>query len=149
MNKFILATALVAISTTAFAETKNVSIRDVYKTEYVKVPEIKKICSIDKVPIYETYEKKGSAAEAITGGVIGGAIGNQFGSGTGKDVMTILGVIVGANAADKKETRIVGYRNERSCEEDVFYFEKEVKSYSHSIMTFYENGKRYEVEFQK
>jgi uncharacterized protein YcfJ len=149
MNKFILAATIATLSTSAFAEPKNVKIRDVYIDKHISVPIHVKQCYDVEVPMYETYERKGSAAEAITGGVIGGAVGNQFGSGSGKDVMTILGVIIGANAADKKETRQAGYRVEKRCYESNRYKNETINVYSHSVMTFYENGKEYEVEFQK
>ncbi len=42
-----------------------------------------------------------SAISPIVGAVIGGIIGNQFGKGTGKTVMTIAGVMVGADLASQ------------------------------------------------
>jgi len=149
MNKFILATVIATLSTSVFAEPKNVKIRDVYVDQHVSVPIKVKQCYDVEVPMYETYEKKGSAAEAITGGIIGGAVGNQFGSGSGNDIMTVLGVIIGLNSADKEITRQSGYRVEKRCYESNRYKNETINVYSHSVMTFYENGKKYEVEFQK
>lgn len=148
MKKLLLVSALLA-STAAYAEPQNIKIRDVFVERTVQVPKVVKGCKWVDVPVYETYQRKGSAAEAITGGVIGGAIGNQFGNGSGKDVMTILGVIIGANAADRKEQRITGYTQEQRCSEDILYYDEKVKTYSHSVMTFDENGVNYEVEFVK
>lgn len=37
------------------------------------------------------------------GALIGGAIGHQFGGGSGKDVATILGAIIGASVADSNQ----------------------------------------------
>jgi uncharacterized protein YcfJ len=42
-----------------------------------------------------------SEADVIAGAIIGGVIGNQFGNGSGKDVMTALGAILGADVASK------------------------------------------------
>jgi uncharacterized protein YcfJ len=39
------------------------------------------------------------------GGLAGGVIGHQFGSGTGKDAATALGVILGAMAGDQHQNR--------------------------------------------
>ena len=149
MKKFLIATAMVTLSTTAFADVSNTTIRDVYTTKIVHIPTTEKQCSMVSVPIYETRTRNGSASEAITGGVIGGVIGNQFGNGSGKDAMTILGVIIGANAADKKETVVTGYREEKQCNYITTYTSKEVKTYSHSIVEFTEDGKKHSVEFQK
>ena len=102
-------------------------------------------------PRRETYQRDGTAGEAITGGVIGGVIGNQFGNGSGKDAMTILGVILGAQAADNKErTRISGYTQEKRCTEDVVYENKTVKTYKYSVIEFRDSdGNRQRIEYQK
>lgn len=60
----------------------------------------------DKV-ISEPYENcyirdfapRHSASSEILGGIIGGAIGNRFGGGSGKDAMTVAGVLLGASMA--------------------------------------------------
>ena len=76
------------------------------------------VVSVDKVykkvrveePYQECYIKEtvqnngdGSATNEIIGGVIGGAIGNQFGEGSGKDVMTLAGILMGASIANDAE----------------------------------------------
>ena len=76
-------------------------------------------CNTVDVPIYETRRTgQASSGDALVGAIIGGAIGNQFGNGSGKDAMTVLGAIIGADKVNKKgkdETVIVGYRQERQC----------------------------------
>jgi uncharacterized protein YcfJ len=72
------------------------------------------VCRDVEVPVYGR-SSGASTADVLTGAIIGGAIGNQFGSGNGKDAMTVLGAIVGANSADRKNV-IVGYRIESQCE---------------------------------
>ena len=39
------------------------------------------------------------------GALIGGVIGHQFGGGSGKDVATVLGAIIGASVADRNQQR--------------------------------------------
>jgi outer membrane lipoprotein SlyB len=46
---------------------------------------------------------QGTAVGVLGGGAVGGLVGNQFGSGRGKDAMTILGVIGGAVAGNQVE----------------------------------------------
>jgi outer membrane lipoprotein SlyB len=46
-----------------------------------------------------------SGAGAIIGAVIGGVVGNQFGSGSGKAVMTGVGIVGGAAAGNAVEAR--------------------------------------------
>lgn len=72
---------------------------------------------IDKQPIYTKvsrpvqechyeYRNSNNTGDALTGAIIGGAIGNQFGAGSGKDAMTVLGAILGAQTATKNSNTI-------------------------------------------
>lgn len=72
------------------------------------------VCELVDVPVqgYVT----GTPADAIAGAIIGGVIGNQFGNGDGKDVMTVLGAITGAQAGGTRRAT-VGYRQEQRCRE--------------------------------
>lgn len=78
------------------------------------------ICEDYNEPIYGMIERPASNSEVLSGLILGGAIGNQFGSGSGKDAMTVLGVIVGVNQAGKRkrEKAIVGYKKRRRCHWD-------------------------------
>jgi outer membrane lipoprotein SlyB len=49
---------------------------------------------------------QGTGVGAVAGGVVGGLVGHQFGSGHGKDAMSILGVIGGAVAGHEAEKEI-------------------------------------------
>lgn len=84
-----------------------VSVQQSYKeqviTSYVSE------CEQIEVP---SYRYSGSGGNVIAGAIIGGLIGNQFGSGSGKDAMTALGAIVGAERASKERS---GYRLETRC----------------------------------
>lgn len=147
MKKLLLATALATISTASFAdEVSNAEVRDVYKTITVQVPHEVKGCHIVDVPIYS--QRDGSASEALTGAIIGGVIGHQFGNGSGKDAMTVLGALIGANSQDKK-TIVKEYKKEERCTTSTIYGDEKKTVYSHSIMRFKKDGKWYEVEFQK
>ena len=82
------------------------------------------VISVDKVykqvrveePYKECYIKEtvqsgdGSATNEIIGGIIGGAIGNKLAedsSDTGKDVMTLAGIFLGASIANDAEKAAV------------------------------------------
>jgi uncharacterized protein YcfJ len=74
---------------------------------------------LDSYPVYteryvERYETVCYDAvyggNALSGAIIGGLIGNQFGNGDGRDAMTVLGAIIGADMASRPT---VGQRCER------------------------------------
>lgn len=82
---------------------------------------------IDVEPIYDSVEvstprqecysvqvpgRRASTADVAAGAIIGGVIGNQFGGGSGKDALTALGMIVGADVANKQG---VAPRTETQC----------------------------------
>ena len=147
MKKLLLATALATLSTAAFAESTVATVRDVYVTQIVQVPREVEGCHMIDVPIYGN--QSATAGEAVTGAIIGGAIGHQFGNGSGKDAMTIIGALIGANAADGNRKVITGYRKEQRCTKDIYYEDKQVRLYSHSVIEFEVDGKKRQVEFQK
>jgi uncharacterized protein YcfJ len=51
------------------------------------------------------------AGPTIAGGLLGGVIGHQFGSGSGRDAMTILGTLVGSAVANQHAVRNQLYRS--------------------------------------
>lgn len=74
-------------------------------------------CYDVEVPVYGRV-RSGSSGDVLAGAIIGGAIGNQFGSGSGKDAMTALGIIIGANEGSRSTREVVtGYRLERQCDQ--------------------------------
>lgn len=76
------------------------------------------VCEDINEPIYGVLDRPSSTMEIISGAVIGGAIGNQFGNGEGKDVMTIIGALVGASGAAntrQQEQIVVGYNKVNKC----------------------------------
>ena len=83
----------------SFIDTASVvSVDKVYKQ--VRVEEPYNECYI-KETVQNSWD--GSATNEIIGGVIGGAIGNQFGEGSGKYVMTLAGILMGASIANDAE----------------------------------------------
>ena len=120
------------------------------------------VVSVDKVykqgrveePSTECYIKEtiqnsgdGSATNEIIGGVIGGAIGNQFGEGSGKDVMTLAGILMGASIANDAEKAAGNGKqtiiSQEVCENKVR--QKIEKRLSHYKVTVDYNGR--EVSF--
>lgn len=150
MKNAILATAMLAFtSTPVLAETVNATIEDHFRTVTRSVPTTERVCKIVEVPVYNRGQA--STGDALVGAIIGGAIGNQFGGGSGKDAATVLGAIVGADVANKKGGRdvIVGYRQEERCENVTTYDRYSEEVYSHSTITFKDNGRRVTVQFQR
>lgn len=149
--KLIAATAVILLATQAHADGRvNAKVEDVYINEKVSTPVHVNECYDVDVPVYGTSTRRGSDGDVLAGAIIGGVIGNQFGSGDGKDAMTVLGAIVGANrAANQTKEEIVGYQIERRCVEKVVYQDERVRKYSHSTITFTVDGKRHTLEFRK
>ena len=59
-----------------------------------------KVDSLRTITEKELIEDSHSGWQTFGGAIIGGAIGNQFGSGSGRDIATILGALIGASIAD-------------------------------------------------
>ncbi len=84
-------------------------------TDYATVTTVEKVYKQYKVeePYQECYIKEtlqnqgdGSATNEIIGAILGGAIGNKLAedsSDTGKDVMTLAGIVLGASMANDAE----------------------------------------------
>jgi len=149
MKHFIaMATAAAALSTPAFAETTKARINDHYKTVIEQQPYKVEVCKDINVPV---YGQKGMDTEgAIVGGIIGGIIGNQIGKGGGKEAATGVGALTGAiigGGGNKKH--ITGYRTERKCSIETRYEESEREVYSHSTITFWVDGQKRTLNFNR
>jgi uncharacterized protein YcfJ len=143
--KSLLATALIlATASPALAETTNANIRDHYKTVIEQTPYSVEVCKDVRVPQKGETNTEG----AILGGIIGGVIGNQFGKGSGKEAATGIGALTGAIIGGQdKGPRAT--RTERRCQIETRYEETQREVYSHSIVSFVADGKRYKLKFQK
>ena len=144
-----IATALTMFGSVALADQRIqasvVSMQETYNTVSKQVPV--QSCSTVEVPIYETRRiGQASTGDTLAGAIIGGVIGNQFGGGSGKDAATVLGAILGADAANKKggrqETVIVGYRQQQQC--TTTYQQKETQQRGQNRVTVEtESGERF------
>ena len=147
----ILASIAWAFTTSAFADSETkATVEDHYRIATSQTPYTERNCQIVDVPIYGE-RGQASTSDTVVGAIIGGAIGNQVGSGRGRDAATVLGAIVGADIANKNSghRQVVGYRQEERCSNVTRYRTHSQNEYSHSTITFYENGQKYTISFQK
>lgn len=118
------------------------AVHPIYENRYVTQYETQ--CYDVEVPIYGRV-RSGTNSDILTGAIIGGTIGNQFGNGNGKDVMTALGIIIGANEGSRSTREVVtGYRLERQCNQVSSQINEPVLSY-YKIRYEY-NGVEYHEE---
>ena len=117
----IITTTLTAIALAmpAYADTVKATVSRVdpiYHNTTINTP--RNICQDVQVPIYGNVQRRSSDGEVLSGAIIGGVIGNQFGNGQGKDIMTVLGAIMGANSQQGGKTSqvVTGYRLEQQCQ---------------------------------
>ena len=64
---------------------------------FVDVETPQRRCWQEPVRRYYTENRHNSIAPTILGGILGGVVGNQFGGGSGKDLLTVGGVLLGAS----------------------------------------------------
>ena len=144
--KHLVATAIIVAATAspALAETTQATVRDHFKTVIEQQPYRVEVCKDVQVPQKNEMNTEG----AIIGGIIGGVIGNQFGKGDGKDAMTGIGALSGAiiGGQDKGPRN---YTTQRQCQIETRYEETKREVYSHSTVTFYADGQKYTVKFNK
>jgi uncharacterized protein YcfJ len=153
MKKILIGT-LMLTSTAAFADNVDAEVQDHYKTVTRSVPHTEYVCEYVQVPVYgRTGGGGASTFDKLGGAIIGGAIGNQFGGGSGKDALTVLGAIAGADIAGKKMDRgrdeIVGYRQEERCKNVTTYDRREETVYSHSTIRFEHRGGYRTLQFKR
>ena len=145
MIKTMLATTVVFIATSAYADGYNsrqgvvVDVEAVYSSSYDYI--VQEQCFEQKVPVYQN--RRGSTGDVLAGAIIGGAIGNQFGGGQGKDALTILGAIVGADVAGRPHQEVTGYVNEWHCE--TIEVPQETRMFHHYQITYQAEGIYYRV----
>jgi uncharacterized protein YcfJ len=128
MKTLLLSAALIATASSATAETVNARVTEVITNyTYISHPVEVEYCYDVEVPVYGRVQG-GSTGDVLAGALIGGAIGNQFGGGSGKDAMTVLGAIVGADVAGRQGNRqaVVGYRTEVQCKYHTEYQDEQV-----------------------
>lgn len=120
-----------------------VDVQAVYEKTYEY--SVQEKCFETKVPVYQT--RKGSPGDALAGAIIGGAIGNQFGGGLGKDALTVLGAIIGADTASKPREEITDYVIEWQCK--MVNVPREISIIDHYQITYRSKGKLYRINTDK
>jgi outer membrane lipoprotein SlyB len=155
MKNILIGTVItsVLLASSASAQNVNGNTEDVYKTIETQTPRTQNVCQTVDVPIYGTVGgKESSTADVLAGAIFGGLLGNAVGGGKGKDATTLLGAIAGADIANKKgkgKQGIVGYNKQQQCQQNTTYTVQTSEVYSHSYVTFYLDGKKHRVRFNR
>tara|TARA_B100000035_G_C20843113_1_gene483959 strand:+ start:339 stop:740 length:402 start_codon:yes stop_codon:yes gene_type:complete len=133
VKKTLMTLALIGASGSAYAET----VQDFNKTVINRVPYNVEVCTNQTM----SGDKTG---DTLKGAIIGGIIGNNVG-----DVKNggALGAVLGGMIGHNNSNATGGTR--RVCEVQTRYNEESVTIYSHSVVTFYHEGKQYKLRFQK
>jgi len=134
MKKILMTMALIGVSAPAFAE----SVVDYNKTVVNRVPYSVEVCTDQVVGGDKT-------GDALRGAILGGIIGNNVTKNV--DNGGAVGALLGGIIAHNNSTATGGTR--RVCEIQTRYNEEVVEVYSHSVVTFYHNGRQYSLRFQK
>lgn len=125
--KTLLVIAATLVATSASADTVRATIKDHYTLQEVSVPTTQTFC------------RNGSAGgDALAGMIIGGIIGKGVtGDDKGAAAGAVIGGVIGADKGGKK------------CWEETTYRVERTEVYSHSTITFKQNGQTYSFEFYK
>lgn len=148
MKKLLTTASILLVTATPALANKEANrqayVDDVYKTVIEQRPYNVEVCKDVKVPQKGQIDTEG----AIIGGIIGGVIGNQFGKGSGKEAATGVGALTGAiiGGQDKGPRN---YTTQRQCQIETRYKETEREVYSHSVVTFWHDGVKQTLKFQK
>ena len=117
-----IAVAHNASATQLFAQVMRESVP--INGEYIRETPVKS-CRMSQVPVYGTQivQNKASVFDKAAGALIGGVIGSHVGDGSGKDVATFLGAVVGAEMIEndiestgRPEQVVTGYKEQEICE---------------------------------
>lgn len=133
MKKTLMTLALIGASGTAYAET----VQDYNKQVINRVPYNVEVCTNQSVGGDKT-------GDTLKGAIIGGIIGNNVGDvKNGGALGAVLGGMIGHNNSNATGG------TQRVCNVQTRYNEESVTVYSHSVVTFYHEGKQYKLRFQK
>ena len=127
--------AMVLMSSTAYAHDAQVT--DVNKTVINQVPYQVEVCS----NVTSGGDKTGDTLKgALFGGILGKVITKKD---NGAAAGAVLGGIIGHDNSDAQAS------TKRVCSIETRYDEEVTTVYSHSVVTFYHNGRQYKVQFSK
>lgn len=127
--------AMMAMSSTAYAHDANVT--DVSKSVINRVPYNVEVCT----NVTSGGDRTG---DTLKGAIIGGILGKVI---TKKDKGAAAGAVLGGVIGHDNSNAQASTR--RVCSIETRYDENVTSVYSHSIVTFYHNGKQYRVQFTK
>lgn len=149
--KKIATTAGVLLVTagSALANTGQSYTQDHFKSVIEQKPYTVEVCSDVRVPVYGQVGNGASASDVLGGMILGGILGKGI---TNKDDGAAAGAVLGGIiAADKKHNKqgVTGYRTERQCKYETRYNETTREVYSHSTVTFWHEGVKRTLRFNK
>lgn len=134
----VISTSVYAVSYTDSADITGSE--EVYKTVQVQKPY--QYCYEE--PINQRGYSDGSATNEILGGILGGVVGNQFGGGSGKDVATVAGVLLGASLANDSEKEQYRQNNTSNAQTrevcKTRYRYQDVERFSHYLVRYNYKG---------
>ena len=141
----IVAVAGVSIGITEKAFAGEAIVQDFYKTVTKNIPQTEQICEQRQVPIYENTGGA-SAGDVLGGMIIGGLLGKGVtGNDKGAAAGAVIGGMVAADKGQKKETVIVGYKQEQQCSTQ--YVRKTVSVRGNNVVTVeIDGGMRFQFE---
>lgn len=98
--KNLLFIGLLLLSTIATAEQYN-------RNKAVPVEQVVfgQVISVRNITETEIKEDKHNGWKTFGGALLGGVIGHQFGGGSGQDIATVLGAIIGGSVANNKNPK--------------------------------------------
>jgi len=136
-------TAVVAVCSSlltsiAVADSNNVMgvVEDHYKNVIKQRPYTVEVCK-------EVAVSGDKTGDTLKGAIIGGIIGHQIDHDKGSEIGAILGGAIGHNNSDA----IGGTRTQ--CHTETRYDEERTTVYSHSTVTFWDNGQEYTLRFNR
>jgi len=131
MRKLCIISAFILPTFVGTASAEEVMVNDHYKTVINKKPYTVEVCT--------EGNGKSDLDNFITGAIVGGAIGNNV---PGEKNGGALGAILGGalNTERNKGTQ---------CKMETRYEEEQVQVYSHSTVSFYHEGRYYNLRFKK
>lgn len=143
MKHLVLIPLLAA--TTAFAGEVSGTVEDHYRTVTRQIPHSQQVCQDVQVPVVR--QQGPDTGAVLLGGIVGNAIGAATGIGDARTLGTVIGGIAGAEMS--RGNSVDHYRIEQRCSVQTTYTQDTQQVYSHSTITFYDNGRRHTVRFQR